>query len=525
MICVSPVSSARRTPAARPVAHVLAATLAASLSLPPAMAVAADRGIVGVVDLQDLSRREGFTVRNNPSRHRHQLGTSASTAGDFNGDGYDDVVLGPGQDGSQPPLEKAGFATVIYGGPRRSLPRVVDASTLDGANGVRIVGGAERMMVGSDISGGGDFNGDGRDDILVGAVGDLSAWIVFGQQRTGKEIRLDPAKPERKTALRISGAEPSRTEADLGAIVAMLGDVNGDGAADVAVGPYVVFGRPQGDIPAELSVADLDGANGFWMVVDQGSKDPIETGVQLVAAAGDLNGDGLADIVVGTPWMNAADAVEVGSLFVVYGRRRPYPSVLRLNTLGGRDGFAIPGVLEFDQLGLVRTAGAAGDVNGDGADDLVLTAGGARGHDARASFVLFGAKRQFPKTVDIRKLDGTNGFRVRWPTATIAGAGDLNADGFDDLMFGGGWIYCCPKPSFGFVVLGRKQFPKLIALDGDETPSLVRVEGFLYRGTVAAAGDVDRDGRDDALIGQMQLTPDASQSGGGYVLFGQEWEK
>lgn len=525
MIRVSPVPHGRLTPPARPVSHVIAATLAASLSLTPAMAVAADRAIVGVVDLQDLSRREGFTVRNNLNRHRHQLGTSASTAGDFNGDGYDDVVLGPGQDGSQPPLEKAGFATVVYGGPRESLPRVVDASALDGANGVRIVGGAERMMVGSDVSGGGDFNGDGRDDILVGAVGDLSAWVVFGQQRTSKEIRLDPARPERKTALRISGATPSRTEGSLGAIVAMLGDVNGDGAADVAVGPYVVFGRPKGDIPAEFSVANLDGENGFRMIVDQGSKDPIETALVLVAAAGDLNSDGLADIVVGNPWMNAGDAAEVGSLYVVFGRKGPYPSVLRLNKLDGRDGFAIPGVLAYDELGLARTAGAAGDVNGDGADDLVLTAGGARGHDARASFVLFGTEGRFPKTVDIRKLDGTNGFRVKWPTATIAGVGDLNADGFDDLLFGGGWIYCCPKPSKGFVLLGRKRFPQLVALEGESAAALARVEGFLYRGTVAAAGDVDRDGRDDALIGQMQLTPDASQSGGGYVVFGQAWKK
>ena len=380
------------------------------------------------------------------------------------------------------------------------------------------------MMVGSDVSGGGDFNGDGRDDIVVGAVGDLSAWVVFGRQRTGKEIRLDPAKPERKTALRISGAAPSRTEADLGAIVAMLGDVNGDGAADVAVGPYVVFGR-QGGFPAELSVADLDGTNGFKMLVDQGGREPIETSLQLVAAAGDLNDDGFADIVAGAPWMNGDNAEEVGSLFVVFGRKRPYPVVLRLNKLDGRDGFAIPGVLEFDQFGLPHSAGAAGDVNGDGADDLILTAGGSPGHDARASFVLFGAEGRFPKTVDIRKLDGKNGFRVKWPTATVAGVGDLNADGFDDLLFGGGTFYCCPEPSSGYVLLGRKRFPKLVVLEGENAASIVRAKGFLYQGPVAAAGDVDRDGRDDALIGQRQLTPDASQSGGGYVLFGQDWGK
>jgi len=473
-----------------------------------------DRSAIDVIDLPNLRPADGFAIRNRPNWEQHGLGRTTSTAGDFNGDGYDDVLMGA-PFGAWPDRRRPGYAAVVYGGPGRQIPDVVDASRLDGTDGFRLVGHRGGVLLGDSVSGGGDVNGDGRDDILLSSQ--IGTWVVFGRDDMPKTVILDPNAPKPREAVLISANGRA----------AILGDVNGDGVDDIAatstedyqgVAVHVVFGRKDGDFPPVIAVDGLDQDDGYVLLQAQGA--PIE----WVTGAGDLNRDGLADILVGAPRANHGDVVNAGAVYVVFGSKKPVPFRRRLAELDGRDGFVIPGVLRNDNLGTAQTAGAAGDVNGDRIDDIVLTArqGDApteQSYFARAGFVVFGkATGGFPASFDLTSLNGRNGFRTKTSAVWSAGVGDVNGDGIGDVMFGGE-----EEPLSGYLLLGQKKFPGLVEFDRTKSVRAVRLKGIDGRGRVAGVGDVNADGRDDFVLSTEDLTSKTG-SGGGYVVFGQPWK-
>jgi hypothetical protein len=503
-------SCAFRRIAALSLAAGLAATapVAAADQLPSSSA----RSLAGTINVKRLSLETGFFIDGPSNYDPIQLGMTATTAGDMNGDGFDDVAYGAGL---------GTFASVYYGGKRKTFKRP--------ELGIYIGRGERVPSIIGQLSGGGDFNDDGLDDLVVGGAGVETVWVIWGA-RQPKTVKLDPDRAPRKTSFRIDGPAPQGKSAPgFGASVAMLGDVNGDGIDDVAIGApqgktgmaYVVLGRRNGK--PTLAVDDLDGKNGFRLVGEK--KGSAGT---LVASAGDVNGDGIADILVGDPGTDPGGRVEAGTLYVVFGRKGGFPRTIRLSDLNGKTGFAIPGALAGDRLGQRpergTTAASAGDFNGDGIGDLVLTADGREDTDAaRAGFVIFGSNSRFPKVFDITSLNGRNGFRAKGSGRSASGIGDFNGDGIGDIMFGGG-----ADPLFGYVVLGtKKRLPGLVELGATEDVSMVRIRGFGGSGPVAGAGDVDRDGLDDIVIGAPWFDdhrPDIPE-GGGYVLFGQDWKK
>jgi hypothetical protein len=484
------------------------------MSEPVTISQKIDRNAIDVIDLPKMRPAEGFAIRNRPNWEQHGLGRTTSTAGDFNGDGYDDVLMGA-PFGAWPDRRRPGYAAVVYGGPSRKIPDVVDASRLDGTDGFRLVGHRGGLLLGDSVSGGGDVNGDGRDDILLSSQ--IGSWVVFGRDDMPKTVILDPNVPKPREAVLISANGRA----------AILGDVNGDGVDDIAatstadyqgVAVHVVFGRKDGDFPPVIAVDGLDQDDGYVLLRAQGA--PIE----WVTGAGDLNRDGLADILVGAPRANHGDVVNAGAVYVVFGSKKPVPFRRRLAELDGRDGFVIPGVLRNDNLGTAQTAGAAGDVNGDRVDDIVLTArqGDAptvQYHFARAGFVVFGkATGGFPASFDLTSLNGRNGFRTRTSAIWSAGVGDVNGDGIGDVMFGGE-----EEPLSAYLLLGQRTFPGLVEFDRSKSVRAVRLKGIDGRGRVAGVGDVNRDGRDDFVLSTEDLTSKTG-SGGGYVLFGQPWK-
>ena len=355
------------------------------LAAPPAHADYADVDLRTEVDIRIKGTR--------PDTSR-----SVARAGDVNGDGYDDVLVGEPSAYYTAGYNAAGSWYVVFGG---TTGRIELADL--GGRGFRIDGAANSQ--GISATGVGDVNGDGYGDVLVGdgsATNNSrlwcgSAYLVLG----GTDTRSVDLADLGDRGFRIDGAA---TGDFLGSSVAGAGDVNADGYDDLLIGAasaenndrdfsgsaYVVFG---GDT-APLDLADL-GNRGFRI---DGAAAQDRSG-SSVAGAGDVNGDGHDDVVIGVPTADNNGHDGSGSAYVVFGGST---NNVDLADLADR-GFRIDGTEDYAQLG-VSVAGA-GDVNADGFDDLLL---GAWGEDAGAAYVVFGGNDQ---SLDLRDL-GSRGFRI-----------------------------------------------------------------------------------------------------------------
>jgi Ca2+-binding RTX toxin-like protein len=408
-----------------------------------------------IEDLSTLNGTNGFRI-NGPATGA-QLGQAVSTAGDFNGDGFDDLLIGSkmGFQGGQ----RTGEAFVVFGS-AAGLPAELDLSKLTGSNGFRLHGDFNNGQAGYSVASAGDVNGDGYDDLLIGAPGEQpngsgsgASYVVFGHAGA-QAADIDLGSLNGTTGFKISGAGGD----NLGSSVSSAGDVNGDGYADLLVaassygtfgGAYVIFGHG-GSFAPTFQASAIDGKNGF--ILDGPFGDDV---ARSVSTAGDLNGDGYDDLIVVERGADAA----AHAAYVVFGHGGSFSPIVNLGALNGSNGFTL-----LDPSGAQTwNVSTAGDFNGDGYADILVSAATASGLGVNngATYLLFGAAGGFGSTVDLTHLTGQQGMRIDGAAAgdqaqIISAAGDVNGDGYDDIIIGAPYAHdgSNSQTGLGYVIYG-----------------------------------------------------------------------
>ncbi|ACC83711.1 beta strand repeat-containing protein [Nostoc punctiforme] len=469
-------------------------------------------------NLADLNGTNGFVINSIATADRS--GSSVSDAGDINGDGLDDLIIGaPGAD---PNGSESGQSYVVFGS-STGFSSSLNLSDLNGANGFAINGIAANDFSGN-VSSAGDVNGDGIDDLIIGASGADSngsqsgqSYVVFGKN-TGFSSSLNLSTLNGTNGFAINGIAANNIS---GSSVSGAGDINHDGFDDVIIGApyannfsgqsYVVFGKSTGFSPS-LNLSSLNGTNGFAI---NGINEAGDISGGSVSGAGDINGDGIDDVIIGAS--NASpNGSSSGQSYVVFGNSTGFSASLNLSTLSGANGFTINGIKEGDFSG--SPVSSAGDVNGDGIDDLIIGAISFSSENGTVfasgqSYVVFGNSKGFSPSLNLSELNGSNGFTINGIKTdstgfSVSSAGDVNGDGFDDLII--------LRSEQNFVVFGKSTgFSSSLNLSELNGSNGFSINGFTPNNSaisVSGAGDVNGDGFDDLLIG--------SQSGQTYVLFG-----
>ena len=382
------------------------------------------------------------------------FGRSVASAGDVNNDGFDDLIVGAG--GNCAGGTGAGRAYVFSGQTGDTL--------------YVFTGGGFLAGLGTSVSDAGDVNGDGYDDLIVGAP---TACCFF----TGRAYVFSGQTGD--TIYTFTGEAFGDF---FGHSVASAGDVNNDGFDDLIVG--VLSNDAGGNNAGRAYVYSGQSGALLYTLTGEAAGDFFGSSV---ASAGDVNNDGFDDLIVGAGG-NCAGGTGAGRAYVFSGQTG---DTLYVFTGGGF------------LAGLGTSVSDAGDVNGDGYDDLIVGAPTACCFFTGRAYVFSG---QTGDTIYTFTGEAFGDFFGH----SVASAGDVNNDGFDDLIVGvlsndaGG-----NNAGRAYVYSGQSG-ALLYTLTGEAA-------GDLFGQSVASAGDVNSDGFDDVIVGARHNDAGGFAAGRAYV--------
>ncbi|WP_330202477.1 Calx-beta domain-containing protein [Cyanobacterium sp. DS4] len=505
------------------------------------------------------------------------VGVSLSSAGDVNNDGYDDFLIGATGVNN-------GVVYLVYGAAQVDVTdENLNLDQLDGNNGTILNGTVSGLLTGNSLA-----YSDNNSFIAVGAPGvATNPNAKPGQVYTlsySNIAKQDSVDLNSDNSLVLSAGQDGD---QLGDAIA-VGDVNGDGEDDLVIGAtgkglvYVVFNKALSET-GTFALNNLNGDNGY--ILKNGD---ISTGFSV--AVGDVNNDNIEDIIIGAPQTNAiknksgSTIGNGGEVYVVFGGGSVGKNgVVDLSQLDGSNGVLLkgeatiisnsdsnpvenipsnpyPDVAYTDQAG--SSVSLAGDINNDGYQDIIIGAPTASLNQNRSlgkAYVVFGGDSDYWNRVDENGFDLTtlnnntdnsiSGLFLQGVADkggagfSVAGAGDVNQDGIDDLLVGAPNAYA--NAGQGYILFGSSEITELgvngsntFQLDSQQNNSrIMDLNGNLlpvdvnnaqinsgYTGTViSSAGDVNGDKIPDMLISAPNNGTDGSDLTNTYILYGKAW--
>ncbi len=408
--------------------------------------------------------------------------------------------------------------------------RVIDLDTVWGD--MRALGKDAYDMSGRAVSHG-DINGDGYNDIIIGACVDIqnsnksgTVYVIFGSSNPPSTLDLSTESADITV---FGAADDDRSGESVGS-----GDVNGDGYDDIIIGApnanspgalyagmvYVIFGSSSPPPTIDLSTTSAD--------ITIGGKDFMDYCGQSVASR-DVNGDGFDDIIIGAYGAKPGGRQRAGETYVIFSDSFSSPPyTIYLNTQS--PDITVCGAAEADNSGWTV---ASGDVNGDGYEDIIIGAPHAKPGEfytyAGETYVIFGCSfAEPPYTIDLstQSADITVCGDDDDYSASAVASGDVNGDGYEDIIIGALCARPCVSYTIGatYVIFGfSTPWPAKYTIDLSVLPADIAVcsEYGWSIGWMVASGDVNNDGYADIIIdAPLADAPGGTDAGKIFVIYG-----